>query len=97
MHFENLWEDAEKTLSDETNISSQEELIKEIEAKLTVYNLLCKASMPEQDLFRLKTHTLGKIILAITQLSAKDNINVFAALKVSLDEAKISVLENKYK
>lgn len=98
IHFENLWEEAETIMQDEVSISSSEELVKEAEGKLGIYNLINKnTSMLEVDKNRLKAHTFGKILLVLTQLSAKDNINVYAALKTALDEVKIELLEEKYK
>lgn len=97
-HFEELWEESEKTLHDEISVSSSEELIAEIIGKLSVYSALDTNSLfAEDDKSRLKTHTLGKILLSLTKLSAKDNVNVFAALKTALDEAKINLFESKYK
>lgn len=97
-HFEDLWEEAENVMKDEISISSSEELVKEAEAKFGIYNLINRNSiLPEEDQKRLKSHTFGKILLVLTQLSAKDNINVYAALKTALDETKITQLEEKYK
>ena len=98
MSFSELWEEAETVMQDEVSVSSSEELVKEAEGKLRIYNLINRnSSMPEEDQRRLKSHTFGKIMLVLTQLSAKDNINVYAALKTALDETKIGLLESKYK
>lgn len=98
MSFSELWENAEKTLGEEIAISSPEELIKEASAKFNLYSLLSNNNnLSEEDKLRFKTHTFGKILLALTKLSAKDNVNVFIALKNALDDAKIEMFEEKYK
>lgn len=97
-HFEDLWESAEKTLQEDTDVSDSASILKEIYSKLTVYTALdSNASMSQEDRSRLKIHIFGKILLTITQLSYKDNVDVYKALKSALDEARISQLEEKYK
>ena len=95
--FNELWENAEKALKEETNLSSSEDLVKEIIAKFKLYSLVSNSGFAEEDCSRLRSHAFGKILLAITQLSFKDNVNVYAALKIALDEAKLNSFEAKYK
>lgn len=98
MHFEELWEDAEKLLETETNISELSELVTEFKAKLSIYEALDSTeNLSKQDLAKLKGHTFGKLLLLMTQISAKDGINVFAALRTACNNSKIEALETKYK
>lgn len=101
-HFENLWEEAEKLLKQDTDISSCHELLKEAIGKLSALDALNtlsqkEESMSPEDAIKLKTNIMGKLILVLTQISAKDNINVYAALKAALDDKKITIFEAKYK
>ena len=103
MHFETLWEDAEKSLQTETSISSFSELVKDAMSKLMVLDqldvMVSKESsvLSNDEKMRLKSNTLGKLVLSLTQISAKEGINVYAALKAALDDRKISIFEAKYK
>ncbi len=97
-HFEDLWEQAEKAMQEETSNSESAEIVKEIQAKLNVYSALNSAgAMLPKDVQRLKIHTMGKVMLALTQLASKDGIDVYRALEMALNEAQISQLEDKYK
>lgn len=97
-HFEDLWEQAEKVMEEETANSDSAGILKEIQAKLNVYSALNSAgAMLPKDIIRLKIHTMGKVMLALTQLTSKDGIDVYRALEMALNEAQISQLEDKYK
>lgn len=101
-HFETLWEEAEKLLDHETKISSFSELVKEAMGKLSALDALDSlasksTSMPTEDLHRLKMNAVGKLLLVLTQLSAKDSLNVYAALRAAIDDKKITLFEEKYK
>ena len=95
--FNELWENAEKALKEETNSSSSENIVKEIIAKFKLYSMLNSSAFTEEDQIRLRAHAFGKILLCITQLSLKDNVNVHTALKTALDEANLNSFEAKYK
>lgn len=97
--FDNIWEDAEKLLEQETSHSSTSQLIKECIAKLSMLDSLSSLenTMPTEDLLRLKSHAMGKVLLVLTQISMKDNINVYTALRDVIENRKISLLEEKYK
>lgn len=99
-HFEDLWEQAEQLLQTETSVSSWDELMQEALAKLHVL-----AQMKEEtfsgsthaELVQLRANVLGKLLLVMSQLSAKDGINVYAALNQAVENRKITVFENRYK
>lgn len=99
--FNELWEEAEKLLEAETQISSVDDLLKEAVGKFSALDMLntlsSKESMPIEDVLRLKTNAMGKLLLVLTQISAKDNLNVYAALRGAIDDKKISLFEEKYK
>lgn len=98
IHFENIWEEAEVLLKDDTAVSTLESLSKELSAKISIYEKIdSMAGMSPEDKERLKTNAMGKILLVLTQFSQKDNINVYAALKAAVDSRKISIFEEKYK
>lgn len=97
-HFENLWEEAENVLKEDSNSSSHQQLIKEAMGKLSALEALTNLKeMPQNDLNRLKANAMGKLLLIITQISCKDSINVYAALRAAIDDKKIDLFEIKYK
>jgi hypothetical protein len=93
MHFEELWELAEN-FNKENNESSLDDIINELLLKIQLY----KASIPSksEDLKEAKSFIFGEILLLLTSLSYKDNINVYTALKSSLDEHNINYYSLKY-
>lgn len=98
MHFEQLWEESENFLKEETKTSSFNNLMIELDLKLKVYSSLeNNISLSLEEKQRVKSHVFGKILLLLTQLSWKDNINTFMALKIALDETKIDLLTDQLK
>lgn len=101
-HFEHLWEDAEKTLDEETKTSSFRELTSFAMGILGTLEAIDGASQREGEISQetiqgLKTNAMGKLLLVLTQISSKDSINVYAALKAALDNKRISIFEERYK
>jgi hypothetical protein len=86
LHFENLWEEAEKIFLDPNDNS--EMIITELKNKLSVYQALIKTEINSDEKRKLRTHLFGKLIVCLTQLSALDDINSFAALFYAIREAK---------
>lgn len=99
-HFETLWEQAEQLLQAETSISSWDELTQEALAKLHVLVQMKEeifSGSSREELIQLRANVLGKLLLVLSQLSAKDGINVYAALNQAVENRKITVFENRYK
>jgi hypothetical protein len=98
IHFEDLWEKCEKFHQAEGNEGSAASLIDELMMKLNLYKVIdLKPEIPEEDRQKIKSRTLGEILLTLTQLSLKDNINVFEALSVALQYRTIETYSEKYK
>jgi len=97
-HFEELWEEAEGLYKDPANAVSIPAIIAELIAKLSVYRALdTNDKITSEEKTKLKAHTFGKILSAMTHLSLKDEINSYAALKLAIDDLRIDQLELKYK
>lgn len=83
-HFEELWvkcENLHKTLNLNETISS---LIEEIVMKLNLYKAIdSKLEIPDEEKKKIKLRTLGEILFSFTNLSLKDNLNVFEALSIA--------------
>lgn len=84
IHFENLWEQAENLQLEEIKDSSSEDIINELIIKFKLYSNLNKLNESEQK--EAKKIIFESILLLITQLSSKDNLNVFLILKKALEE-----------
>jgi hypothetical protein len=96
-HFEQLWESAEEVSKAEIDHTPVSAILLELRAKLAVYEALDNSvNIPADEKRKLKAATFGKILFSLTQLSLKDGLNSFTALKKALDDAKIDQLEAQY-
>lgn len=85
VHFEKLWEQAESFQKDGSANISIQQIIEELIMKISLYKAIdLKTEIPEEDRQKVKSRTLGEILLTLTALSLKDNINVYEALNISL-------------
>lgn len=86
VHFEELWEQCEQfhQKSSDGNIPV-EVLMDELLMKINIYKALDQRhELPEEARQKAKSRTLGEILLTLTHLSLKDNINVFEALGIAV-------------
>lgn len=84
IHFEELWEKCEQIHKETTKEDSISILVDELIMKLNLYRLLDeKKEISESEQQKIKSRTMGEILLTLTNLSLKDNINVFDALNTA--------------
>lgn len=84
-HFEELWVKSENFQKDAGKISDVPVLLEELSLKLDLYRAIdSKKEIPEDDRQKVKSRLLGEILLTLTGLSFKDNINVYEALNIAL-------------
>ncbi len=94
MHFEELWERCEK-LHQETQ--GEASLMDELMMKVNLYKVIDqKTEVPEDERQKLKSRAMGEILLTLTGLSLKDNINVFEALSIALQYRSVEHYSQKY-
>lgn len=85
IHFEELWEKSEQYHKDSNGDNSVLSLINELVMKLNLYNAIeQRTELPAEEKKSSKSRIMGEILLALTHLSLKDNINVFDALSIAL-------------
>jgi len=100
-HFEDLWNEAEQLLAENTKVSRLEELGREGEVKMRllgfVRQLQYEDHRSDEEVKSLMTRTMGKLLLTLTQISMKENIDVFAALKDAVEAEKVYIFEKRYK
>ena len=85
--FDKIWELAEQFHIKKNFKRSSQEIVEELHYKLNLYNLLenKELNLPEEERQKAKSHTFGEILLTLTNLSLRDNVNVYEALQNSLN------------
>lgn len=85
LHFEELWESCEKSHQETSKNDNISSIVDELMMKLNLYKLIDKKTeISKEDQQKIKSRTVGEILLTLTNLSLKDNINVFEALNIAL-------------
>ncbi len=85
IHFEELWVKCEDFFKDNKASSGTQSALEELLFKVNLYKVIdAKTEIPEDERQKIKSRTLGEILLTLTHLSLKDNINVFEALSIAL-------------
>lgn len=94
MHFEELWERCEKFHQEASSDSS---LMDELMMKVNLYKVIDqKTEVPEEERQKLKSRAMGEILLTLTGMSLKDNVNVFEALSIALQYRSVEHYSQKY-
>jgi hypothetical protein len=98
MHFEELWEKCEELHQQASDVNIPIEiLMEELLMKINLYKAVdSKTEIPEDDRQKIKSRTLGEILLTLTHLSLKDKINVFEALGIALQYRSTTYFAQKY-
>jgi len=97
IHFEELWEECEKLQKDIVVEGNSSEIINELMMKLNIYKAIdLNSNIPNDERQKIKSRTLGEILLTFTQLSLKDNINVYEALYTAYKYRSIEHYASKY-
>ncbi len=96
-HFENLWEEAEKYHQEIINDTNHSSIFEEFILKLNLLKLVVENTLlPDDQKKKATQYAFGEILLTLTQLSLKDNINAYAALNSALHYKTIEQLGKKY-
>jgi len=96
VHFERLWEQAEEFQKEGSANSNVQQIIEELVMKISLYKAIdSKTEIPEEDRKKVKSRTLGEILLTLTGLSLKDNINVYESLNMALQYRSLDFFVRK--
>jgi hypothetical protein len=87
-HFEELWEICEKSHQESGENTSHSSILEEISYKVTLYKTISSRDFSPDELIKLKSRIFGEILFSLTNLSLKDNINVFPALNSAFQSKK---------
>jgi hypothetical protein len=97
MHFEELWVRCEGFHTDAALGTNVQNIIEELTMKIGLYKAIdSRTEIPEDERQKLKSRTLGEILLTLTSLSAKDNIDVYEALSIALQYRSIDHYNQKH-
>jgi hypothetical protein len=98
MHFEELWEKCEGLHKASNSDISTEALMESLIMKIKLYKIIdSKTELSEEDRKNAKSRTLGEILMTLTHVSLRDNINVFEALGVALQYSTVNSYQQKIK
>lgn len=96
-HFEDLWEQGEKLHQESDTDTDISQLVDELMIKLNLYKAIdLQTEIPAEDRKKIKSRTLGEILLTLTHVSLKDNINVFESLNTALRYRSVEYYSKKY-
>lgn len=97
MHFEELWEKCEILQKESRQNDSIQDIIEELMLKLNLYKAIdAKTEIPLEDRQKIKSRTLGEILLTLTALSLSDDINVYESLNTAMQYRSIEHYNKKY-
>jgi len=97
MHFEELWEKCENLHKEMGESDNQALLMEELMMKVELYKAIsAKRDVPDEERQKAKSRALGEILLTLTHVSLKDNINVFEALGVAFQYRSVRHYNQKY-
>lgn len=90
-HFEELWVKCEDFQKDAVGNNTIQNMLEELSLKANLYKAIdTKTEIPEEDRQKVKSRLLGEILLTLTGLSLKDNINVYDSLNIALQYRSLS-------
>lgn len=85
IHFEDLWNKSEEFHAKSNLDKSSISIIDEIFLKIKLYKSFEeKTDLPIEEKKKIKERIFGEILLTLTNLSLKDDINTFLALNSAL-------------
>ena len=90
-HFEDLWTKAEEFHKNNSSIDSIEDIIEELVMKIGLYKAIDQRDeIKSEDKKEAKSRLFGEILLTLTNLSLKDDINVYESLQIALLQRSIN-------
>ena len=97
LHFEELWDKCEAFQKEASAPMDVASIVSELQMKVSLYKAIdLRTELPEEERTKLKARTMGEILLVITSISVKDNINVFECLTEALQYRSIDHFNRKH-
>lgn len=95
-HFEELWEESEKCYKETVGNTTSDSILDELRYKIDFYKSVAQGNITDEEKQKIKSHLFGEILMTLTQLSLKDNINSYKALQAAIYYKNIDNLDKKY-
>lgn len=95
MHFEELWTKCEAFFNESGNDNTAS-ILDELQLKVQLYQTMAAKEIPEEEKQQVKTRLLGEILMTLTHLSLKEDVNVFEALVQALQWRSVQHYQQKY-
>lgn len=97
IHFEDLWEKCEKFHKQSSSQDDISSILQELELKCNFFSAIeNKISSSTEEEIKIKTRAFGEILLTLTNLSLRENIDVYQALQLALQYREIKYFSEKY-
>ena len=98
-HFEDLWEKCEQLQNESAKGDETSLIVDELIMKLNMYGLVDvqKDNIPKEECDQMKSQIFGELLLTLTRLSLKDNIDVYKALHKTYEMLSIEHYGNKHR
>ena len=97
LSFSELWEKCENFHKEYSADDSVSNIIASLNMKLGLYAAIAnKSDIVTEDMEKAKSRLMGEILLSLTALSLKDNINVFESLNTAQLHHSIGVYSIKH-
>lgn len=97
LSFSELWEKSEAFHKQNSSEDSSNDILDEIMLKVNLRKAIeQKEGISQEDKENAKSRLMGEILFSLTNLSLRDNINVFEVLQIALSQHSISHYSEKY-
>lgn len=95
--FEDLWNKCEELHQGIAQDEIVPTILSELLLKINLYKAIDqKSEIPETERQTIKSRTMGEILLTLSKLSLKDNLNVYELLSIAMQYRSISHYAQKY-
>jgi hypothetical protein len=88
IHFEQLWEQCEQLHAENSSNDVIATILDELSLKINLYKMIQDTGLSDDEHKKAKSRTLGEILLTLTHLSLKEDINVFEALAIAKQQRR---------
>lgn len=97
VHFEEIWEKSEQTNKEINDQEDIQIILNELILKVNLYKAIdLKKEVAQEDHKKAKSRILGEILFTLTNISLRDDINVFNALNSALKYHSVEHYSKKY-
>jgi len=77
LSFEELWNECEKLHSNNVDLNS---VLDELILKVNLYKFIDEKEILNEEKQKAKAHIIGELLLSLSKISVKDNINIYESL-----------------